>query len=176
MSLSLALGDILFFWLACLLAYSLKGFSGFGSALVFIPVAALVFDPRTAIAASPFIDLFVGLTMLLTLRYSRRDLPLMLRLMVGLIVGSLIGASFAGLLDPRLLMALIGVAVLVLGAHLACTRAAPTGEPRSRPGPMLWLGGFVGGLTGGLVGIPGPPVIAPINGSVEPTPDSITIV
>jgi uncharacterized membrane protein YfcA len=159
-NLSLALGDIILFWLACLLAYSLKGFSGFGSALVFIPVAALVFDPRTAIAASPFIDLFVGLAMLVTLRYDRRDLAPMLRLVVGLCVGSVIGAGFAGVLNPRLLLALIGVAVLALGLHLAVIRPAAPRGPRRRPGPALWLGGFAGGLSGGLVGIPGPPVIA----------------
>ena len=53
MSPALPLEQLALFWLACLVAYALKGFSGFGSALVFIPVTALVFDPRTALAASP---------------------------------------------------------------------------------------------------------------------------
>ena len=47
-----------------LLAGAVRGFAGFGSALIFVPLMSAIYDPRTAAGTFLLIDFAVGLTVL----------------------------------------------------------------------------------------------------------------
>ena len=47
-----------------LLAGVVRGFSGFGSALIFVPLMSAIYDPRTAAGTFLLIDFAVGLSVL----------------------------------------------------------------------------------------------------------------
>ena len=156
-------------WLSagCLLAYFLKAFSGFGSALVFVPVVTLLFDATTALAASALVDLFVGLAMVLVLTYERRDARILVEMCIAIMVGTAIGSVLAGAVSARLIQLLIGAAVLWLGARLLVRHGPEPSETSHRSGWFLSTMCFVGGITGGLIGISGPPIV----GAAKPVMD-----
>lgn len=144
----------------CLVAYFLKGLSGFGPALVFVPAVGLLLGPRVTLVASALIDLLVGLGMLLTLRYEREDWRFVLKMAGFVALGALIGSSLAGYVPARVVLGLIGLFVLLFGASfIRYDLPLPPGLLRVRffrP----WTGCAVGGLSGGLVGISGPFILA----------------
>jgi len=50
------------------LAYFLKGFSGFGPALILIPMLSVTIDPETAITAAAFFDAIAGIILFIHVR------------------------------------------------------------------------------------------------------------
>jgi uncharacterized membrane protein YfcA len=154
-----ALATFLWLLLASVFAYFLKGFSGFGPAIVFVPSASYLFDPKTALVSSAAIDVLVGLALLKALTYERGELRLALRLALRMAVGSVVGATLAGVVPGALLLRILGVAILGFGSSLILFhRPIPVGAlPRSSR--ALDLGCAVGGFFGGLVGISGPFVV-----------------
>jgi uncharacterized membrane protein YfcA len=145
---------------SCFVAYFLKGFSGFGPALIFVPTATVLFGPTVAIAGSTFLNLLVGFGMWATMGRPFGEARLVAR-MVGLMaIGTLAGAGLAGAVPSSYLLALIGIAVTAFGASfLLVHRPIPEGMAL-RGSRALWGACLLGGLTGGLVGISGPFVVA----------------
>jgi uncharacterized protein len=142
-------------------AYFLKGFSGFGPALIFVPVVSVVFAPTLALSSSAFVDLLVGAGLAGTLGATREELNLVARMAVAMGCGTVVGAVLAGLVETTALLTLIGVTVLCLGVQLL---RKPT-EQLAAPVPgfvsrRLYAACLAGGLTGGLVGISGPFIVA----------------
>jgi len=150
-----------FAWLlaATVLAYFLKGFSGFGPAIVFVPAVSYLFDPKTALVSSAMIDVLVGLALLRALTYERGELKLALRLALRMAVGSVVGASLAGVVPGALLLRIIGVVILLFGSSLILFRRPIPVRPAVASSRALDLGCVLGGFTGGLVGISGPFVV-----------------
>jgi uncharacterized membrane protein YfcA len=149
----------------CLPAYFLKGLSGFGPGLLFVPTVGLLFGPRTALVSSAFIDSFVGLGMLLSLRYHREDKSLILKMVGFMAMGSVVGSSLAGYVSAAIVLGLIGLFVVVCGvSFIIYDLPLP---PRFLQSKILklWFVCLLGGVTGGLVGISGPliiPVLRPM--------------
>lgn len=146
---------------AIVLAYFLKGFSGFGPALIFVPAVSLVFSPALALSGSAFVDLLVGAGLAGKLRATREELRLVARMAAAMGVGTVGGAVLAGLVDTTVLLFLIGATVLFLGVQLLRKPA----EPMATPAPgfvtnRLYGACLAGGVTGGLVGISGPFIVA----------------
>lgn len=146
---------------AVAVAYFLKGFSGFGPALIFVPVVSVVFAPTLALSSSAFIDLLVGAGLAGTLGATRKELDLVLRMAVAMGCGTVVGAVLAGLVETTALLTLIGITVLCLGVQLL---RKPT-EQLAAPVPgfvshRVYVACLAGGLTGGLVGISGPFIVA----------------
>jgi len=145
----------LLIWLgAALLAYTIKGFSGFGPALIVVPTVSALYSPETALGTSTVIDVAVGIVLLLTWRPTRDEMSLLAKLGLSISVGTVMGALLAGVLPREALLLLIGISVLLLAVKLALsgTTAVPTGRWEIPP----WLGGILAGISGGLVGISGP--------------------
>ena len=146
--------------LAVFAAYFLKGFSGFGPALVMIPVFSLLFGPARALATATLIDLGVGFVLLATLRYRPGDGRLILRMSLGVALGSVLGASLAGVVPRDVVLAAIGVAVLAMGLLWIVWRSPlPPGIAAAAGSRRLWAGCVLGGFTGGLVGISAPFIV-----------------
>lgn len=140
--------------IAAFLAGLVRGFTGFGSALVFMPLAGSVLPPVQAIVTGIVIDL-IGTSVVVpgALKDARRtDLK---RLFLGLLVGVPLGLMILGRISPDVFRYTVSLAALAMLAVLI------TGfRFKSPPGPKgtVAIGGL-GGLLGASAGLPGPPVI-----------------
>lgn len=151
-----ALIDQRFVWaaIAAALAGLVRGFSGFGAALTFIPLASMVYDPRVSIIALWVVDA-IGTAPFVPYHLRRAAWGEMGWLLVGTAVALPVGVWVLANADPAPLR--WGVCVFVL----ACTAALASGwRYRGRPGAAasLAVGGFAG-FSNGAVGIGGPPMV-----------------
>jgi uncharacterized protein len=150
-----------------LLSGMVRGFSGFGAALVYVPLMSALYGPRIAAPSFLVIDFFTGAVFMLTLWRQavwREILPLTVSALLAAQLGSLI-LVYA---DPVSLRWGISVIVLAVVALLA------TGwRYQGRPILLVTIGvGRLSGLMGGAVQIYGPPVILYWLGSAS---DAITV-
>ncbi len=140
--------------LAVLVAGMVRGFSGFGSALVYVPVAG-VFLPPAQVVATMVVFSLIGPLPLLPRAWRECARAEVLRLALGALVGVPLGVFLLTRLDGEVFRWLVsGIVLLTLGALVSgwrYTRAPASG---------VTLGaGFLSGALGGFVGLPGPPVI-----------------
>lgn len=149
-----------FFVSSCFVAYFLKGFSGFGPALIFVPAATVLFGPTVAIAGSTFLNLLVGFGLWATMPNPLAERRLVFKMVAFMSIGTVIGAGLAGVIPQTFLMGLIGIAVTLFGASFLIRRAPLPGMPMPRGNRVLWGACVLGGLTGGLIGMSGPFVVA----------------
>ncbi len=143
------------------IAYFLKGFSGFGPALILVPTVSILFSPALALPGSAFIDLFVGGALTRTLKLGLEERSLVIRMAGTMAVGTVSGALLAGIVEDRILLTLIGIVVFGMGVRLTSAHFEKVERPM--PGLLsgrLYAGCLAGGLTGGLVGISGPFIVA----------------
>jgi uncharacterized protein len=140
--------------LAAALAGVARGFTGFGTALVYIPVAGRVVSPPEAVVSLIFMDLIA--TVALTrgaLGVANR--PEALRLAAGGLVGVPVGVTLLTLADPEMFRWAASLLALLLLPLLA--GGVRYDGPR---GPRLTAAvGALGGVMGGFSAMSGPPVI-----------------
>ncbi len=137
-----------------MLAGATRGFSGFGSALIYVPLISAIYDPRTAAVTFLLIDAATGIAILPTV-WRQANWREVLPLAVAAIVAGQFGALILQYTDPvalrwaMVVVVLAVLAVLVSGWHY-----------HGRPLLIVTLGvGFLAGLLGGAVQIVGPPII-----------------
>ena len=140
--------------LAALLAGLVRGFSGFGAAMIFIPVAAALYSPQAAVILLYLVDGVVTFPLVArALRHCvwREVAPLA----TGATLAYPLGVTLLLVVDPVPMRWTISILVLALAGALA------TGwRYRGRPGVVGTLGvGGVAGLSGGTTGIAGPPIV-----------------
>lgn len=148
-------GALLIAILAAFLAALVRGFSGFGAALIFMPVASAILGPK--LAAPVFLTTDFILTVPMFLRaLSLCRWPTVLPVALAALVTAPIGAYVLSHGDPLALR--WGITALVV-ALLALTMSGWRygGEPRAAT--SVGVGG-VAGFLGGFGQISGPPVIA----------------
>ena len=144
-------------------AFFLKGLTGFGPALIFIPVGALFFAPQSIIVASSFLDLLAGLIMWRAIR-SVQSIPFMLGIVTAMVVGTVAGVFLLSHVPTETFRVLLGVAVFILGLWFAVLRTKASFDRLQEQLPEKCSRkdlGFAGasGVLGGLFGISGPPII-----------------
>jgi hypothetical protein len=144
---------------ASFFAYFLKGFSGFGPALIFVPVFALFFNPAIALTASTVVDIFAGALMIYSLLPSREEAKVIFRLSIFLLVGTAAGALFLGTLPTESILGLIGLITFVFGANILLFHKAIPGDFKSENPALIWGGSFFCGFFSTLVGTGGPFIV-----------------
>lgn len=159
-SAALPPGPGLAWLLAAALAGGLaRGFSGFGAALIFVPLASVALGPQRAAPLMLLLEALAvaALTPGAWRIADRREVG---RLAVGALLGTPLGAAVLLRFDPLTLR--WGVALVVL-ALLGLV--ASGWRFRGRPRPALAVAvGTAGGVLGGLAMVSGPPVIAYLLG------------
>ena len=131
-----------------------RGFTGFGSALIIMPAASSVLDPFAALAFLTVVEFWGPLPNLpAALREGERREAL--RLLLGAAIGLPLGLWALSLLDPAVFGWSVSVIVLIL--LVLVMTGWRYGGTLSRP--MVTAVGSLGGFLGGIAGVPGPPVI-----------------
>jgi uncharacterized protein len=148
--------DERFAWVAAaaVLAGLVRGFSGFGSAMIFVPVASVIYEPKIAVV---LLFIFDGLitTPMLVPAFRRCVWREVLPLTAGATVAVPVGVRILLVAEPLLLRWLISAMVLAGVVLMA-------GGWRYRRVPSLAASAAVGGvsgLAGGIASLYGPPVI-----------------
>jgi uncharacterized membrane protein YfcA len=136
------------------LAGSVQGLTGFGGALVSIPLLSLIMDVKQAVPLAILNGLVVTTTLAYTLR-RQFDWRKILPLLVGSVPGIILGTGLLKQADPVVISRLLGVILVTISAlNLFFT-------PRPLNPPRIWgyLAGFFSGAINATVGAGGPPAI-----------------
>jgi uncharacterized membrane protein YfcA len=136
------------------LAGAVRGFSGFGAALVYVPLVSAAYSPPVA-TATMFLVSFVIATPFTIPSFARCDWPSVLPLTIAASATVPIGAAALNLLDQATMrwimvgMVLSGLVMLIYGARYH-------GRPRL---PVTAGVGAIAGIFGGAAQMSGPPVV-----------------
>ncbi len=149
--------------LGATIAGLVRGFAGFGTAMVFLPIASQVVPPFWALTIMVVMDVIGPLpTVPRALRDGHpRDV---LRLSAGLLVGLPIGVGLLSLMAPEVFRYAVSlIALMLLAALIAGLRYRGT-----LTRPLIYGTGAIGGVLGGSSGLAGPPVIMLYMASTHP--------
>lgn len=141
--------------LAVFVAGFLRGFVGFGAALITVPILSAVVGPHIAVAVSAVMG-FPAVLQLLPEAIRRAERPVVLPVCAAIMVAAPFGTWLLVAADPALMKIAISLLVIVMVAILASgwRLEGHIGLPK------LFAAGVAGGLVQGSAGIGGPPVVA----------------
>ena len=163
LSLALATEGLGFVVAAVVVAGLVRGFSGFGTAMVFMPIASQFISPVWALIAMGVFDCIGPLPN--APRAIRDGHPRdVLRLGVGLLIGAPLGIYVLSLMSPELFRYSISFFSLLL---LVCLAAGVRYRGRLTAPLVLGTGGLSGFLLG-VAGIAAPPAIMLYMASTHP--------
>lgn len=149
--------------LAAVLAGLVRGFSGFGTAMVFLPLASMVLSPFEALTVLIAMDLIGPLPMMPRALKDGHPADI-LRLGLGLAIVLPLGLWVLTISDPDIFRwATSGVALFLLICLLSGFRYRGVLHKW-----MIWVAGGMGGFLTGVAGLPGPPVILLYVASTHP--------
>src|SRR5262245_40398023 len=141
--------------IAVMIAGLLRGFVGFGAALISVPVFSLVLGPHAAIAVNNVMGL-PAVFQLLPEAVRRAERPVVLPICIATFLATPIGTWALVATDPALMTIAISALVLFMVAILGSGWRL-----RGRIGMgKLIAAGIAGGLVQGVAGVGGPPVVA----------------
>ena len=151
---SYSTGSLVLIVVTAFVAGLARGFSGFGSALIFMPIASAVTSAQVASPLLLAIDFLTTLTLIPNAyrRADRRDVGIIsLGALIGVPLGTMMLAWGNPLLIRWIIVTLIGSMLMLL----ACGWRYP-GKPTA---PVTVAVGGVAGFFGGLAQLGGPPVV-----------------
>jgi uncharacterized membrane protein YfcA len=140
--------------LCIFVAAFIRGFTGFGLAVVGVPLLSLFFAPAEIVPSIMILAFLAGLQLIPKI-WRRVDWKLLLPTVIGAAIGTPLGTWLLAGVSADAMRVLIGVAVL------AASLAVQLGfRFARRPHAGISAGfGAVAGLTGGAAAMPGPSVI-----------------
>jgi uncharacterized protein len=144
-------------WLATSLlaaaAGYVQGFTGFGFAVVFTPLAVLIIsDTQQVVFLSLLLGAVLSVGVLVECRRGLRARRAWV-LLSGAVVGTPAGVAVLSLVSPHVLRIIIAASALIV-ATLWMVRLPP---PLEKEGAAVWFGGLVGGFLNGSTSMGGPP-------------------
>lgn len=151
---------MIWMWLITLPAAAVQGATGFGFALIIVPLFALLLPSlgevtAVAVLCSLLINMMVGVRLFRSARL--KDVLVMA---LAALAGIPLGTAALALADPDVLKLVLGLVVaLTGGAMLAGVSPRPGGGPIAHAAV-----GFVSGALNGAAGLSGPPLILFMSG------------
>ncbi len=137
-------------------AYLIKGFTGFGPALISIPILSIFYPPAQVIYLATFLDIIAGAYLLKEV-YRLIDWKFVLTVLLFFLPGAYYGAHLLFHLELTLLKKLLGLAILFF-VGLIWLNTLPSFKMK-HPKRSLKITislSFLAGIGGGLFGISGP--------------------
>ena len=151
------------FWLAALIVFGamvVRGITGFGAALVLVPLLSLLWNLRQVVLIAAFVQVITGvpLTVVARREVARRVFVVLL---AGSLIGLPLGATLLAMLPLATLRRALGLLTLVFGLSrlLPASRQVAL-SPGRAVGALGVPAGWVSGLLAGAIGTGGPPVVA----------------
>ncbi len=141
-----------------MVALFVRGFTGFGSALVMTPLLLFFFDIQTTVVATAIIEILGSLWITFQARPNLDKPHLAILLPVG-ILGMLVGAYVLATIDSSLLKRVFGGVTVVFAVRIMLESRRDTPAQKKWPRPFGFLAGALSGLLGGLFGTAGPPIV-----------------
>jgi uncharacterized membrane protein YfcA len=132
----------------------LRGFVGFGAALMIVPVLSIIYTPQVAVVVHILMEL-PGVIQLLPKAARECEKKMILPMLVAVVAGVPIGAFLLSTIDEKILRITISIIVLIAVWLLASNW-------RYRGivgGPIMAASGFLGGFIHGVAGMGGPPIV-----------------
>lgn len=132
----------------------MRGYSGFGTAILLAPILSTLWGPRAGVPVLLLMELVVSVQ-LLPRSFKEADRAMVLPIGLAAVLATPLGAGVLLYADGLALRRAIGALVLVFGLLLL----SPWRYRGARP---LWLNitiGGIGGLLKGATGMSGPPII-----------------
>lgn len=138
-------------------AFLTRALTGFGSALISVPLLALLFELKFVVPLESVLE--VGFTLLLIRKvYPDIHKPTLLPMIGGAVLGTLLGTYLLRTLGDVFLKRALGVFILLFAVYFWKEDRAEGSKNLS----AYWgiLAGAGGGVLGGLFGTSGPPFVA----------------
>jgi uncharacterized membrane protein YfcA len=158
-------GELFFLSTVAFIAGLARGFSGFGAALIFMPLAGSIIGPKLAAPLLLIIDAITAIG-LVPNAWRQSDRNAVGFMAVGAAIGVPLGTSALALIDPLAIRWIIALVVVALLALLVSGW-----RYHGRPSIPLTIGvGMISGLFTGAAQIGGPPVVAYWLGGSIPSP------
>ncbi len=132
-------------------AYTIFGISGFGSALISIPLLAHFLPLKTVVPMMVLLDFSAALSTGLRFR-GDVDRSEVRRVIPAMLLGGAIGVLLLAKVPGEALITLLGLFVAGYGLHRLLARKSPRRFPDIAAHPT----GFVGGVLGAMFGVGGP--------------------
>ncbi|WP_456386827.1 sulfite exporter TauE/SafE family protein [Profundibacter sp.] len=149
--------------LAAFVAGSVRGFSGFGTAMVYLPVAGQFLSPFEALTTLMIMDL-IGPLPNIPRAYKTGHKADVLRLSMGALIAIPLGVMVLGMIAPEVFRYGVSIiSITLLALLIGGFRYQGPLRPR-----MVFGTGAIGGFLAGSVGLPGPPVIMLYMASPHP--------
>lgn len=138
------------------LAYFVKGFTGFGPALILIPFLSFFFPPSQVIYLSTLLDIFAGVYLLVSVR-NLINWKLVIPVLLLFFPGAYLGARLLSSLESSLLKQLLGIAMFFF-IGIIYFNTLPQTNKLTLKVKQKWtlIISFLAGIGGGLFGISGP--------------------
>jgi uncharacterized membrane protein YfcA len=159
----IALCSIIFF-----MAATISGFSGFGFALVAVPILTIFLDLKSVVPLEVVLALFC-MTVLSVKNFRRLKEPAVIYLFIGMVVGIVVGAWVLDNLEAGVLKKILGAVVILFAVHIYKS-AGREREPKTWDGGGRVFGavvavvvGMLSGVAGGMFGTSGPPLVVYVD-------------
>lgn len=162
--LGLPLTEIAWIFAAAFIAGLVRGFAGFGTAMIYLPIAGQFLSPFAAITTMVFMDIIAPLPNVpRTWRHAEpRDIG---RLMMGFVIAMPLGLYTLTLVSPEVFRYTVsGIAIVLLICLLGGFRYRGVLTKA-----LVVFTGMLSGFLGGVAGVPGPPVILLYMASLAPS-------
>lgn len=141
-------------------AIFVRSLTGFGAALVLVPLLSLVWDLRQVVLIAAIVQVATGLP----LAYSARrqaSRPTLLILLIGSLCGLALGAFLLSFLPLPWLRRGLGIITLIFGLSRFRPITTPIAATPTRRLRLLGIPvSFVSGVLTGAIGTGGPPIVA----------------
>ncbi|MEP5321238.1 sulfite exporter TauE/SafE family protein [Marinobacter alexandrii] len=141
-------------WVAVFAATILRSFTGFGFALVAVPVLALFMPPAEVVVLSSAMAFTLSLLSVPSFS-SVVNFQEMKPLLLMSLIGTALAAWTVAWIPLDLFQLCVGVSVLIACVGIVLSRPEKPIRRKSLP----WLAGLLSGAMNGAIAIPGPPII-----------------
>ncbi|RZJ20374.1 MAG: sulfite exporter TauE/SafE family protein [Acinetobacter sp.] len=138
------------FYLLALIAEIIGTVSGFGSSILFIPIASLFFDFKIVLGITAIFHIFSNLSKIFLFK-NGIDKRIAIKMGVPAIISVVIGALLTNYLPQQQLELMMSVAIFILAIYLLLNSGQKINDTNSN----LVKGGLASGFLAGLVGTGG---------------------
>ena len=144
------MGDYSLFFLLALLAEIIGTVSGFGSSILFVPIASIFLDFKVVLGITAVFHVFSNLAKIY-LFHEGIDKKIVLKLGIPAVIFVTIGALLTNYIPQKSIELAMNILILLLALYLISGHAKTLKETSTN----LYLGGTISGFLAGLIGTGG---------------------